>query len=463
VLRTVRQRSLARLRHEVEPVEAPALARFLTRWHGLARQRHGLDGLLDTIEQLQGAPVAASVLEREVLAARVRDYAPTMLDTLLAAGEITWVGAAPLGERDGRVALYLTDHVAALRPPKDPQADDEPEGRAAAIVGYLREHGASFFSQIHEAVGGGFPQATVDAIWNLVWRGLVTNDTLHALRAFVSPPQRSRRAPRMRNGFRSRRLVPLSAEGRWTLVPPPASSQTAWATAVAQQLLARHGVVTRDVAAVEQLPGGFSSVYPVLRRLEETGRIRRGYFVAGLGGAQFALPAAVDFLRDARDERDEVVAAPVAATDPGNPYGVLIPWPKVIGEDSRGATRTVGSTAVLVDGRMAAWINRGARQLIVCLPEDEPERSRIGRALARELVEMAERSSERRRGWLIEEINGQPAIEHSSREFLLEAGFASTARGLQLRVARVARVPRGAERTTPPLDDSTTSVRARDA
>jgi ATP-dependent Lhr-like helicase len=204
---------------------------------------------------------------------------------------------------------------------------------------------------------------------------------------------------------------------------------------MAQQLLARHGIVTRDSTAVEQLPGGFSSVYPVLRRLEETGRIRRGYFVAGLGAAQFALPGAVDLLRDARDAEETVVAT-LSAADPGNPYGVLIPWPKVIGEDTRGATRTVGTSAVLVDGRMAAWINRGARQLVVCLPDDEPERSHVGRALARELVDLAERAPERRRGWLIEQINGKPAAEHAASEFLLDEGFASTALGLQLRVAR---------------------------
>jgi ATP-dependent Lhr-like helicase len=434
-LRTIRQRSLARLRQEVEPVESNVLARFLMQWHGLARQRFGLDGLLDAIEQLQGVPIAASVLEREVLAARVRGYTPAMLDTLLAAGEVSWVGVEALGERDGRVALYLTDQVATLRPPTT-SANGEPAltGRAADIIAYLSAHGASFFSQLHDAIGGGFPQRTVDAIWDLVWRGLLTNDTVYALRAFVAPPQRSRRAPRARSGFRSRRLVPPSAEGRWALAPKPADSTTVWATAMAQQLLARHGVVTRDVTSIEQLPGGFSAIYPVLRRLEETGRIRRGYFVAGLGAAQFALPAAVDLLRDARDGGGEPVTATISATDPANPYGVLIPWPQVIGEDTRGATRTVGAGTVIVDGRMAAWINRGGRQLVVCLPDDEPERSRVGRALARELVEIAYRAPERRRGWLVEQINGRPAVEHAASEYFREAGFASTAMGLQLRV-----------------------------
>ena len=444
VLRTVRQRSLARLRKEVEPVDSTALGRFLVHWHGLARQRHGLDGLLDVIEQLQGVPIAASVLESEVLAARVHRYTPAMLDTLLAAGELTWTGVEPLGERDGRVALYLTDHVSTLLPP-DVLAGKRNEGltgRDAQLVAHLRRQGASFFGPLHEATGGGFPQDTVEAIWDLVWKGLLTNDTLHALRAYTAPPERTRR-PSRDGSFRSRRLVPQSAEGRWTLVSPPAASPTAWATAMAHQLMARHGVVTRDVTAIEQLPGGFSAIYPVLRRLEETGRIRRGYFVAGLGAAQFAQPGAIDLLRDAREQREETVAVTISATDPANPYGVLVPWPIRLDETgnqppsrSGQATRSAGTRVVIVNGRLAAWISRGDRQLIVALPDDEPERSQIGRALARELVAIAQRAPEGRRGWLIEEINGGPAAQHPASQFLLEAGFTATAMGVQLRPMR---------------------------
>ncbi len=442
VLRTVRQRSLARLRQEVEPVDATALGRFLVHWHGLARQRHGLDGLLDVIEQLQGVPIAASVLESEVLAARVHRYSPAMLDTLLAAGEVTWVGVEPLGERDGRVALYLTDHVSTLLPPDvlGGKRNDGLTGRDAQLVAHLHRQGASFFGPLHDATGGGFPQETVDAIWDLVWKGLLTNDTLHALRAYSAPPERARR-PSRDGTFRSRRLIPQSAEGRWTLVAAPAASPTAWATAMAHQLLARHGVVTRDVTSIEQLPGGFSALYPVLRRLEETGRIRRGYFVAGLGAAQFAQPGAIDLLRDAREQREETVTVTISATDAANPYGVSIPWPLRLDEGvdqpsssrSGQATRTAGARVVIVNGRLAAWIGRGDHQLIVALPDDEPERSQIGRALARELRAIAQRAPEGRRGWLIEEINGEPAAQHPSSQFLLEAGFAATAMGLQLR------------------------------
>jgi len=430
VLRSVRQRSLAKLRQEVEPVEAGALGRFLVQWHGLARPRAGLDGLLDVIEQLQGVPLVASLVDRDILSVRVRGYAPAMLDTLMGAGEVTWVGVEPLGERDGRIALYLTDHVATLRPPDAlvPAREQGLAERETRIVAWLQRQGASFFGPLHEAAGGGFPQETLDALWDLVWKGVITNDTLHALRAYAAPPERARRPGRA--PFRSRRLVPPSAEGRWTLTPAAASTPTSWAAAMAIQLLSRHGIVTRDIAAVEQLPGGFSALYPVLRRLEETGRIRRGYFVAGLGAAQFAQPGAVDLLRHARDPGDSEVTTTLSSTDPANPYGILIPWPM------EKAMRVAGARVVMVNGQLAAWIGRGDRQLVVSLPAEEPERSRAGRALARELIRIATEAPEGRRGWLIEDINGQPAATDPSSPFLIEHGFAATSMGLQLRVAK---------------------------
>jgi ATP-dependent Lhr-like helicase len=196
---------------------------------------------------------------------------------------------------------------------------------------------------------------------------------------------------------------------------------------MAHQLLSRHGVVTRDLAAIEHLPGGFSAVYPVLRRLEETGRIRRGYFVAGLGAAQFAQPGAVDRLRDARDVTDATTVT-LSSTDPANPYGVLVPWPL------EKATRSAGTRVVLVNGQLAAWIGRGDRQLVVSLPAEEPERSRAGHALARELLRLAATAREGRRGWLVEEINGQPAATDPASQFLIEHGFSATSMGLQLRI-----------------------------
>jgi ATP-dependent Lhr-like helicase len=315
------------------------------------------------------------------------------------------------------------------------------------VLQQLRTSGASFFAPLHASLGGGFPKETVDALWSLVWKGLVTNDTLHALRAYLRPPERARR-PARATPFRSRRLVPPSAEGRWTAVLPAQRTLTEWATAFSQQLLTRHGVVTREVTSVENVPGGFSAVYPVLRRMEDTGRVRRGYFVAGLGAAQFAQPGAIDLLRAARETDDDPFVVTLAATDPANPYGALLPWPTwspitATGPDtpsgtapSSRAARSAGARVVLVDGHLTAWIARGDRAMLIDLPADEPDRSRAGRALARELVTLAHRAPEGSRGWLIEEINGGRAAADPAARFLLEAGFSVTAMGLQLRTSR---------------------------
>src|SRR5262245_21853048 len=381
VLRMLRRRSLARLRQEVEPVDQSVLGRFETTWQGIVKRRRGADALLDAIEQLQGAPLPASIIETEILPARIDGYDPADLDAVTAAGEVVWVGVEPLGERDGRVTLYLADHLPRLLPPtvrlkpdttgkelvrlkpdtagkgfvrlkpdtagkefvrlkpgtagKDlvggsvrlqPDRDSENlSNRERDILDCLGSRGASFFGPLHEAVGGGYPAETVDALWNLVWRGLVTNDTFHALRAFTRAHAQRRRVKAARRPdvslFRSRRLAPPSAEGRWALVqygnldalssrpsqrsiPDPRA--TRWAAAMTQQLLARHGVLTREAIATETVPGGFGIVYPVLKGMEENGRIRRGYFVAGLGATQFALPGALDLLRSMRSAPDEV-------------------------------------------------------------------------------------------------------------------------------------------------------------
>jgi ATP-dependent Lhr-like helicase len=444
-LRAIRRRSLARLRQEVEPVDAPVLGRFLTQWHGVGQPRGGLDTLLDTIEQLQGIPLVASLVEQDILPARVADYSPAQLDTLLGAGEVSWIGVEPLGDRDGRIALYLTDHMARLMAPVNGvQALSAIEQE---VLERLKASGASFFAPLHVSLGDGFPKETVDALWSLVWKGLVTNDTLHALRAYLRPPERARRSARA-SPFRSRRLVPASAEGRWSAVAGAVSpSLTAWATAFSQQLLSRHGIVTREVTSVEQIPGGFSSIYPVLRRMEETGRVRRGYFIAGLGAAQFAQPGAIDLLRAARELNETPSVVTLAATDPANPYGALVGWPDWITsvaspagdattQSAMRASRSAGARVILVDGRLTAWIARGDRALLVSLPADEPDRARAGRALAQELVALAHRAAEGSRGWLIEEINAAPAGSDPAASFLLEAGFAATAMGLQLRVTR---------------------------
>ena len=440
VLRTLRQRSLARLRREVEPVETDALGRLATVWQGVVRPRPGLDALLDAIEQLQGAPLPASVLEADVLPARVEGYRPADLDVLLGAGEIVWLGVEPLGDRDGRIAIYLTDHVRALVPPVEPV---EPAGLARAIVDHLETAGASFFPAIHAACGGGFPQEVVDALWDLVWKGLVTNDSFNAVRAFAAPPPRTRR-DRQTRAYRSRRATPPAAQGRWSLVAPrigPRPSPTEWATGMARQLLNRHGVLTREAVAAEGLRGGFSTVYAVLKTMEEGGRIRRGLFVGGLGAMQFALPAALDLLRSVRDEPDAVQVTHLAATDPANPYGAILKWPAPPGppRDGRGPTRTAGATVILVNGRLAAFLARGDRQLSVYLPDEEPTRTITARAVAARLFALA--TSDTRGGMLIAHIDGVAVAEHPLLPYLVDAGFVRGAMGLQASGTRRALTP----------------------
>jgi ATP-dependent Lhr-like helicase len=197
VLRTIRRKSLARLRREVEPVEQKTLARMLTRWQGIVQPRRGLDALLDAIESLQGAPLPASILETKILPARIAGYRASDLDTLIAAGEVVWVGLDSLGERDGRIALYLAEQLPALWPTQAGREQrTESNEREAAIVEYLRARGASFFQELHEGVGGGYPGETLDALWRLVWRGMVTNDGMAALRAYCEPPATSRKPGR---------------------------------------------------------------------------------------------------------------------------------------------------------------------------------------------------------------------------------------------------------------------------
>ncbi|MEO8378909.1 MAG: DEAD/DEAH box helicase [Acidobacteriota bacterium] len=423
VLRTIRRRSLAKLRKEAEPVDPPVLARLFANWQSVTRKRRGLDALLEVIETLQGFPMAASLFESEILAARIADYKSSDLDTLSAAGEIVWVGVEPLGEKDGRIALYLTDHLTLLRPATPPQTLSTLD---ESIAGFLRASGASFFNVMQGALGG-FPAELVDGLWDLVWRGAVTNDTFHALRAYTRTSSKGRAQPRA-GGFRSRRVAgPPSTQGRWSLVPSWQASDTQRATAIAQQLLARYGVVTREAPALENLYGGFSVVYPVLKAMEDAGRIRRGYFVAGLGATQFASGGAIDLLRSLRDEPETPEAVMLAATDPANPYGAIVAWP----QSPWTLSRSVGAEVILVNGGMACYISRGEKQFYVFLPEDEPSRSMVARQVATMLATIVQGG--RRRALLIHEINEEPATKSVLAPFLAEQGFVATAMGMQMR------------------------------
>ncbi|MBV8958403.1 MAG: DEAD/DEAH box helicase, partial [Actinobacteria bacterium] len=381
VLRTLRQRSLAALRREVEPTEVEALARFLPAWHGVGAESSGLDRTLEVVAQLQGVPIPASVLERDVFAARVRDYSPRYLDELLAAGEVMWVGAGPLGRDDGKLRLLLRGQADLLLDRLAPSAGDRPDGKEhERLREVLASRGACFFRDL----GGEDDKVTLDALWDLVWAGEVTNDSFSPVRA-LSLKKRSggqARGGRPRLGALTA-LGPPTAQGRWSLVSAPISADvdpTRAMHALAGVLLERHGVLTREAVRGEGVPGGFSAVYPVLRAMEEAGRIRRGYFVAGLGGAQFALPGAVDRLRAFRDVTPSGVPKVVvlAATDPANAYGLSLPWPVT------GPKRVAGAHIVLLDGLASLYVEK--RGLIALRDFDgtweEPAVDALGELLA---------------------------------------------------------------------------------
>jgi ATP-dependent Lhr-like helicase len=426
VLKLLKRRSLAKLRREIEPVEPPAFARFLLEWQNVTRPRACLDALLSVIEQLQGAAVPASVLETEVLPARLSGYKPADLDLLCAAGEVLWRGVSPIGPHDGRVALYLPDRYRLLAPPPGAAEGD----LAGKLRDLLARRGALFFSDL-VAETKAFPRELVDVLWDLVWAGEATNDTLAPLRSYVrGPAARAGRRQFRGRSFRSRRAGPPGSEGRWSLLPTgsgsPLPSETERRAAITMALLERWGVLTREAVHAEDLPGGFSTVYPVAKAMEEAGRVRRGYFVAGLGAAQFALPGADDRLRALREvtDDDEARTFVLAATDPANPYGAAVAWPD--GEGAR-PQRAAGAQVILHDGRLVAWLSRADRNLLTFLPESEPERSETATAIAAALASLV--ASGRRNVLLVARVDGEEPHRSPLARHLAEAGFQAGSRG----------------------------------
>ncbi len=449
VLRILRRRSLARLRREVEPVDPAALGRFLPAWQGIAaagetlaplRPVAALERLAEVVDQLAGLAIPASVLERDVLPARVPGYQPRLLDELGAMGEVAWVGRGSLGRDDGRIALYRPGRE-VLRPVGTPDAVERPDGpRHEAIRAHLARRGASFYRELFVASGGGSDREVLDALWDLVWAGEVTNDTFAPLRAlrWKRPARDARRRP-----GRLTSLGPPEAAGRWSLVAPEETDDGASATgprrpsaterlhATSLALLDRHGVVTREAVATEGIAGGFSAVYPILRALEEAGRIRRGYFVDGLGAAQFALSGALERLRavrePARSPNDREVYL-LAAADPANPYGAAIPWPRRGPDDRRPLQRAAGAYVAIVDGQPALYLDRGGSTLQTLPAADDPE---IAEAAVASLTALV--ADRRVRELVITKVDGMPVNESPFRERLLAAGLSPAYRGLTLK------------------------------
>ena len=425
VLRTLRQRSLARLRKEVEPVEGAALGRLYLQWQGIGNRKRGTEALLEVIKQLQGVAVPASDLESRILPSRLTDFDPHHLDGLTASGAVIWVGQEPLGERDGRVSLYLAEHAALLLPPQTERPSGELHGK---IREALAARGALFFPQLIQACGGAFQGDVLDALWDLVWAGEVTNDTLQPLRAFISPRRRATTSRRTLTGYRglgmrNRPLLPPEGSGRWSLVSSFLFAQptpTERLAARARQMLDRYGVLTREAVQAEGIEGGFSTLYPVLRGMEEAGHIRRGYFVSGRGATQFAAAGAVDRLRSLREPEQAPKAVLLAATDPANPYGAALPWPER--EEGRRTARSAGAFVILVDGALAAWMGRGERNLLTYLDgvgERSPEE--VAHEIAGALAEQVE--SGRRRAIFVQEVDGQSARDTPMGPALVEVGF----------------------------------------
>ncbi|MGE0394032.1 MAG: crosslink repair DNA glycosylase YcaQ family protein, partial [Vicinamibacterales bacterium] len=444
VLRSLRRRSLAAIRHQIEPVDHAALARFSIQWQGATGEAAGADALLHAVTQLQGAPIQASVLERDVLPARAAGYTPAMLDALLASGEVAWAGLEPK-YRDGILALYRTEDLPLLAADRSGVALPPDEAR---VVDVLRARGASFFQAIHAELGGGFPQALVATLWSLVWKGVVTNDTFQALRAWVETRE-TRAAKRRGHGPDTpRRAVPPGGEGRWSLVVTPgarlgslAPTATSRATALAKQLLTRHGVVMRETMALEQVDGGFSTVYQVLTAMEAAGQVRRGYFVRGTGGAQFATPEAVEMLRAHRDPPEQARTVLLSTTDPASPYGAIAPWPAdpehpLDGPGGRGPTRVAGASVILVDGEAAGYLKRGDRDLLLFPVADATRRAVLTREVARALLRLSASREPGRRGLLISTINAGPALDHEARAAFVAEGFIAGAMGLQAKPPR---------------------------
>jgi ATP-dependent Lhr-like helicase len=417
VLRVLKRRTLARLRTAVAPVDGPALARFLPDWHGVGSRRLGPERLLEAIAPLQGLALPWSALATVILPARLAGFAPEQLDLLAASGAIAWVGGGALGPQDGRVALYLRERAGTLVPPP---GDGPADALHAAIAAVLERRGATFLSVLDADVQALVPGATAPerraALWDLVWSGIVTNDTFAPLRGLA------RRAGR-RGGPR---LDPL-AGGRWFLVRElvdPRVDATRRTLARAELLLERYGIVSRDVAAAEELPGGFAPLYQVLKTLEESGRVRRGWFVDGLAGAQFGHAGAVDRLRAAPPDGD-VAPLTLAAIDPANPWGALLPWPG--GDGAARPRRVAGAWVIQHRGEPLLWVGPGARQLVT-FPALAVEGG-LERAL-RALSALPRAG--RRSPLVIESIDGVPVFESPLAPALTQAGFRRDYRGLAL-------------------------------
>ncbi len=443
VLRRLKRRNLARLRNEVAAVDSATLALFQPAWHGFDESRGGQDRLLEAIGQLQDLPLPWSLLSTTLLPRRVSGFRLEQLDMLAASGAVVWVGRGASGARDGRVALYLREQVRELL---QVEADFEPpSGLHAAILDCLARNGASFLVEIGDhAAAQGQPASAREltaAIWDLVWAGQITNDTFGPLRGLAHARPRSGRRARAGGG--------LATGGRWSLVSgllPAEPNPTRQALARARLLLDRYGVVSRKCAQAEEIPGGFTPLYRVYREMEEQGRVRRGHFVDGLEGAQFAWAGAVDRLRAARqdaEERDVTVRAEdirvLAAMDPANPWGSILPWPLVGNPQQARPRRMPGAWVLLARGRPVLYV--GARgSALITFPETIRDEAGALDAAIETLRRLPKGAT--RKLLVIHKIDGEDVKHSQLLPRFLAAGYATDYQGL-IDTAPPARAPAG--------------------
>ena len=429
VLRRLRRASLASLRKEVEPAEQRALARFLPDWQGVDGAPPGgagVDRLREMLVPLQGLALAPEVWERDVLPRRVGAYSPGWMDQLCASGELVWVGAGAVGRNSGRVALLFREDARWLGPP--PFKGDPPEGPLHDAIRERLESGAAFWTDLLADLPDVEPVELQEALWDLAWAGEATNDAFAPLRApRLSVAKGNRQAGR--RFARRRRPGAPQVQGRWSLTGPLFANGPAHGPrmrAISELLLERHGIVTREAVLAEGVPGGFAGLYSELANLETLGTARRGYFVEGLGGAQFALPAAIERLRSLRSDE---AARPLvlAATDPANPYGATLPWPRREDDESgRRPSRVPGAYVVTLDSEPVLYVERGGKGLLALR---EPDENWL-RAALEALAEEVRRGRVPRLG--IERFDGEPVVGSEAGALLIELGFRQSPRRLTL-------------------------------
>ena len=417
------------LRKEIEPADQRALARFLPAWQNVDRHPAtgaGIDRLREALVPLQGLALPPDVWERDVLPRRVGAYSPAWMDQLCASGEIVWIGAGALGRNSGRVALYFREDVAVLGPP--PFKGAPPDSDAHAALRTRLAAGACFFTDLLVDVELA-PEELQEALWDLAWAGEATNDAFSPLRAprlTLARAQRERSRATRGSRFAGRRRTGAAAQvqGRWSLTAPlfrEAVDPVARRRAVGELLLERYGILTREQVLAEGVPGGFSAIYSELTQLETLGIARRGYFVEGLGGAQFAIPGAVERLRAVGESDDALV---LSAVDPAQPYGAALPWPER--EGLRAPARVAGAYVVLAGGEPILYLERAGRALQTLVPAEDP---RLQSALEA-LVEQVQRRLLKRLA--LEKVDGESAMVSALGPALIALGFQEGPRRLTL-------------------------------